>query len=137
MKRLSCPGAMFLSGDYSGDIMTGILRRLSLLVTSRYHAAVLSMEEGCPIAAISMDERLDGILQELSLDQKYLMHVTDKDLNEKLYSALVNARSDQEAIHRHIQSQLVKYQDKLADMGIFLKQYIQETMQYGKGWGLL
>lgn len=134
MKQLSCPCAMFLSGDYSGDIMTGILRRLSLLVTSRYHAAVLSMEEGCPIAAISMDERLDGILQELSLDQKYLMHVTDKDLNEKLYSALVNARSDQEAIHRHIQSQLVKYQDKLADMGIFLKQYIQEALQYGKGW---
>lgn len=40
------------------------------------------MEKGCPIVAVSMDERLDGIMQELSLDQKYLLHVTDKDLRD-------------------------------------------------------
>lgn len=35
---LPCPGAMFLSGDCAADRMTGILHRLSILVTSRYHA---------------------------------------------------------------------------------------------------
>lgn len=63
MKRLPCSGAMFLSGDCSADIMTGIL-------------------------------------------------------------------------HRQIQSQLVKYRNKLADMGVFLKQYIQDALQHNKG-GLL
>lgn len=81
MEQLPCPGAMFLSGDCPADMMTGVLRRLSLLVTSRYHAAVLSMEKGCPIVAVSMDERLDGIMRELSLDQKYLLHVTDNAKN--------------------------------------------------------
>lgn len=137
MERLSCSGAMFLSGDYSADIMTGILHSLSAIVTSRYHAAVLSMEKGCPIVAISMDERLDGIMQELSFDQKYLMHVTDQDLSKKLYSAIVDACSNQEAIHKHTQSQLVIYRYKLTDMGIFLKQYIQDALQHNEGRGLL
>ena len=36
---------MFLSGETPADVMTGILRSLSSLVTSRYHAYVLSMED--------------------------------------------------------------------------------------------
>ena len=137
MEQLPCPGAMFLSGDCSADVMTGILRRFSLVVTSRYHAAVLSMEKGCPIVAVSMDERLDGIMQELSLDQKYLLYVTEKDLSKKLYSAMLDACSDYETIHRQIQSQLVKYQGKLADMGVFLKRYMQDALQYSERWKLL
>ena len=66
--------------------MTGILRRLSMLVTSRYHAAVLSVEGGCPIISVSMDERLDGIMKELSMDTKYLYHVSDRNLGKKIYS---------------------------------------------------
>lgn len=72
-------------------------------------------------------------MREFSLDRKYLIHVTDKTLGEKLYSALADARSDQEAVHRHIQSQLAGYRDKLADMGVFLKQYIQKSLRYNKG----
>ncbi|MGX8687786.1 MAG: choline dehydrogenase [bacterium] len=52
------PSALFLSEENDAKVMTGILRSLSLLVTSRYHAAVLSMEGGCPITAVSMDERM-------------------------------------------------------------------------------
>lgn len=123
-ERLPCPGATFLSGDCPADMMTSVLHRLSFLVTSRYHAAVLSMEKGCPIVAVSMDERLDGIMRELSLDQKYLLHVTDKALGKKLYSALADARSNQDAIHRRVQSHSAEYRDRLADMGTFLKRYI-------------
>ena len=133
MERLPCPGAMFLSGECPANRMAGILHRLSILVTSRYHAAVLSMEKSCPIVAVSMDERLDGIMQELSLDRKYLLHVTDEALGEKLYSALADAHSDQDAVHRHIQSQLIGYRNKLTDMGVFLKQYIQNHLRYEKG----
>ena len=43
-EKLSGPSALFLSGTCSADILTGILHRLSSLVTSRYHAAVLSLE---------------------------------------------------------------------------------------------
>ena len=46
-KRLTCDSAVFLSGENSAGVMTGVLRELSALVISRYHAAVLSMERGC------------------------------------------------------------------------------------------
>ena len=52
--KLNCLKAAFLSGEYPAQTITGILRKLSALVTSRYHAAVLSMETGCPIVAVSM-----------------------------------------------------------------------------------
>ena len=127
--RLSCPGAVFLSGDWSADVMTGVLHRLSLLVTSRYHAAVLSMEGACPIVAVSMDERLDGIMRELGYDRDYLLHVTDEDLGRKIYRALMAARTDREAIHRHILAQRAHYLEMLDEMGAFLKRYLQEGLQ--------
>ncbi|MBR1633499.1 MAG: hypothetical protein IJ682_00395 [Lachnospiraceae bacterium] len=124
--QLAHPVALFLSGDCTADVMTGVLHRLSILVTSRYHAAVLSMEHPCPIVAVSMDERLDGIMDELSLNQNYLFHVTDRRLGKKLYRALSVAYSDADAISRHLRREHARYQEKQDDIGHFLKQYIQE-----------
>lgn len=127
--RLERSGAMFLSGDSGADIMTGILRRLDLLVTSRYHAAVLSMEGGCPIIALSMDERLDGIMNELGSDRRYLLHTGDTGFAEKLTDAMHTAYSERDAIRNHIQEALPEYQKRLADMGAFMKEYIQNALR--------
>lgn len=109
--------------------MTGILRRLDMLVTSRYHAAVLSMEGGCPIVTLSMDERLDGILHELGLDGRYLLHTDDEGLAEKLSSAMKSAQVERDGIREKIQTALPGYQSKLADMGAFMKEYIQNALK--------
>ena len=127
--QLSRESAMFLSGECGADIMTGILRRLDMLVTSRYHAAVLSMEGGCPIVTLSMDERLDGILHELGLDGRYLLHTDDKGLAEKLSSAMKSAQVERDGIREKIQTALPGYQSKLADMGAFMKEYIQNALK--------
>ncbi len=130
-KQLPMDSAMFLSGRCSADIMTGILHRLSLLITSRYHASVLSMEGGCPIIAVSMDERLDNIMRELSYDGKYLIHTTDIDFDKRIYEALVDARAHEESIHEHILVSLDDYKIKLDEMGIFMKHYIENTLEAG------
>ncbi len=128
--RLKLPyqSAVFLSGDCSAEIMTGILRSLSMLVTSRYHAAVLSMEAGCPIIAISMDERLNSIMKELSFEERYLLSVTEQDLGSRLFNALTCALDEGSAIREHIQTQLTVYKKKLEDMGTFMKQYIEDSL---------
>ena len=47
--------------------MTTLLRGLDLLVTSRYHAAVLSMAAAVPQLAVGHDLRLLSLYQELGL----------------------------------------------------------------------
>ena len=121
--------ALFLSGDCGAPVMTGILRRLSALVTSRYHAAVLSMERACPIVAVSMDERLDSLMKELRLCDPYLLHVGDEDLGRRLAGALSLAVQDKDSIGQHIQEETLRYRKELYNMGMFLKRYLEDALQ--------
>ena len=132
-EKLDCSKAIFLSGEYSAQTITGILRKLSALVTSRYHAAVLSMETGCPIVAVSMDERLDGIMKELSLDGKYLLHADDGNLGEKIAAALSEARAEQDAISLYMRRHASDCREKLDTMGKFMKRYLPDALRKGKG----
>ena len=127
--RLGGKGAIFHSGAYPADMMTLLLRRLSLLVTSRYHASVLSMKNGCPIAAVSMDERLDGIMHELGYQERFLQHVTDPDLGEALYRAMADAAANEDEIRTLIRRHEKAYQEKVMTMGAFMYNYIESYLK--------
>ena len=123
-QKLGGAGAVFLSGDCSADIMTGILRKLSVLVTSRYHAAVLSMANGCPIIAVSMDERLDSLMKENNLNSVFLHHVRDEDLRHGVLKSLTEGLLHKSELKEYLQKRHLAYQEKQREMGVFLKQYI-------------
>lgn len=125
---LDPPSALFLSQENDARVMTGILRRFSFLVTSRYHAAILSMEGACPVCAVSMDERLYGIMKELSLEP-YLLHTDDKDLEGKLERVLEKALEEREEISARIRERLPSYKRTLSEMGVFMKEYIVEGLK--------
>ena len=120
--------AVFLSGDHSASVMTGVLRELSVLVTSRYHAAVLSMETGCPIVAVSMDERLDNLMEELSDDGCALFHVEDRSLDRKIRRALSQAEIQQTAVRENIHIYTEENKRKLSRMGAYLKNYLENKL---------
>lgn len=63
---------IFTSSEFNTSQMTGILHGLELLVTSRYHAAVLSLESHVPQIAVAHDPRLKGLYNELGIDKEYL-----------------------------------------------------------------
>lgn len=132
--RLDEPSAILLSADQSADIMTGVLRQMSMLVTSRYHAAVLSMEKAIPVIAVSMDERLDSLLGECGLDEDYLLHAADEDLEDGIYQRLVMAADRRDLIHEAIRRQTDHYRKELDQMGIFLRKFTRHMLekQYGK-----
>ena len=132
-EELSCPGAMFLSGEHPAGEMTGVLRRLSMLVTSRYHAAVLSMENGCPLIAVSMDERLDGLMKEIftdkssrshTKDKSFLFHTADKALGRKICNAMEEAYAGKEKIREKILRQTGRNREEIVRMGEFLHSYL-------------
>lgn len=115
---------MVLSADHTADVMTGVLRRLSMLVTSRYHAAVLSMDAGIPVLGVSMDERLGSLLRELSFEKDYLYSVADAQLGQKLYGAMEHAWQQRADIAALLHTRYSDYLERLSEMGSFLKQYI-------------
>ncbi len=58
---------IFSSSQFNAKQMTHILRSLDLLMTSRYHAGILSLEELIPQIAVGHDTRLKGFYEELGL----------------------------------------------------------------------
>jgi polysaccharide pyruvyl transferase WcaK-like protein len=58
---------VFSSREHDASRMTTLLRSLDLLVTSRYHAAVLSMAAAVPQLAVGHDLRLRTLYEELGL----------------------------------------------------------------------
>lgn len=127
-RQLKKNSAIFLSGDHPASVMTGVLHELSALVTSRYHASVLSMDKGCPIVAVSMDERLDSIMKELAFDRDYLLHVDEPDLGKKIERALTAAAGQQAQIREMISTYKEANKQKLACMGRFMKYYLGKKL---------
>lgn len=119
-KKLKVPASVFLSSDYNGFEMAALLRQLTMLVTSRYHAQVLSMEACVPSIAVSMDERLDNIMEETDMYRHQLLHTNDNELAVKLAQALEYIQSNRENIQYKIGHRLDDYKNRLDEMGDFL-----------------
>lgn len=73
---------IFSSREYNASEMTNILRSLELLVTSRYHAGILSLECQIPQIAIGHDTRLRGFYRELGLDNYMIDYMSPEIWNE-------------------------------------------------------
>ena len=65
---------VFTSSDYNASQITSILRKLDLLITSRYHAGVLSLASQVPQVAIGHDLRIRDLYSDLEIDELFTDH---------------------------------------------------------------
>jgi polysaccharide pyruvyl transferase WcaK-like protein len=65
---------VFTSSMYNASQMTSILRSLELLVTSRYHAGVLSLANQVPQTAIGHDLRIKDLYSDLDIPELFVDH---------------------------------------------------------------
>lgn len=100
--------------------MTSILHCLDILVTSRYHAAVLSMLKGMPIVAVSMDNRLDGLYQDIPVMAQHLHRVGDTDLANRIIRSLKEADENKSRITEATQIYVDKCRTTLREMAMIL-----------------
>jgi polysaccharide pyruvyl transferase WcaK-like protein len=77
---------IFSSREYNASQMVSILRSLTLLLTSRYHACVLSLAAQVPQIAIGHDLRLKTIYQELGLFENFFVEPDTQDLYESVHA---------------------------------------------------
>jgi hypothetical protein len=64
---------IFSAREHNASRMTALLRSLDLLITSRYHACVLSMAGFVPQVAVGHDTRLATIYRDLGLKDRWFI----------------------------------------------------------------
>jgi len=85
---------IFCSREYNASQMVSILRGLELLLTSRYHACVLSLAAQVPQIAVGHDLRLKTIYRELGLFEDFFVEPNTDDLYESLQPRVARLLED-------------------------------------------
>lgn len=128
-ERIENKPPVFWSGEYDGYQMTSILHSLSLLVTSRYHARVLSMTAGVPSIAISMDERLENLFKETGHINEYYLSCDEENIGEKLFWMLEKLWNNREKVKEELLKSIPGYLEKMAKMGKTFKNFLKENFK--------
>lgn len=109
--------ALFVSDDHDMYDLVAVLRRCSLVASSRYHAIVNAMPAGVPTVGITMDERIENLFRDRQ-HEDYLLRVDDADLGERLLSAMRKAHAEQERLRAETLSFLPSQLEAMAKMGM-------------------
>lgn len=116
---------VFSSNEYNASQMVSVLRSLQLLVTSRYHACVLSLAAQIPQIAVGHDLRLKTIYQEMGLFEDYFVDPRASDVYGSLLPRvewlLRDPSSQRETLVREHQKHL---RDAQRNRGL-LKEFVQ------------
>ena len=112
-------GTRVRSSNCSSWAITALLRQLSVLVTSRYHAAVLSMARAIPLVAVSIDDRLDGVVREAGLADHYLHRSTNSALGDRITESLRLIDEHREEVAETIRRQQLASEQKVQAMSQF------------------
>src|SRR5260370_11874908 len=105
--------------------LVSILRRCSVMVSSRYHAIVTSMPALVPSAGITMDERIRNLLRERG-HEHLLLTVDDPDLDTKLVTVMERLLVEKHAICDEIARSVVRNLKTMARMGVFLERAVHQ-----------
>ncbi|HEX9123377.1 MAG TPA: polysaccharide pyruvyl transferase family protein, partial [Actinomycetota bacterium] len=89
-REMANPGRarVFSSREHDASRMTTLLQSLDVLVTSRYHASVLSLSGGVPQLAVGHDLRLRTLYAELGLEQGYFFRPEEAGAFERIADAV-------------------------------------------------
>jgi polysaccharide pyruvyl transferase WcaK-like protein len=124
------------SGNYNASQMTSMLSDLDLLITSRYHSAVLSLRSCVPQIAVGHDPRLSSIYHDLNLyDDYFIRHDAPnlwQVLDEKVGLLLANPNLQQDHLEKGLEEQLSLCQENQIILHEFLK---QKGMEVSKNLG--
>ncbi|MTK63469.1 MAG: polysaccharide pyruvyl transferase family protein [Methanobacterium sp.] len=119
------------AGTYNASQMTEVLRSLELLITSRYHAGVLSMKNSVPQIGIGHDQRLKGLYKDMKIEKELLIDYPKgnsnlegiwENLSKKVDHLIENPKHVRELIGRCYKEQLELSQNNKK----FLKKFLFE-----------
>lgn len=92
-RKLKCAHGIVLAENCDAHLIDGIISRLKLLITSRYHAALLGFRSGVASVAVSMDERLESLFKAAGFEHNRIVSVRDENLAEKITAGITSILS--------------------------------------------
>jgi polysaccharide pyruvyl transferase WcaK-like protein len=113
---------VFSSRIYNASQMTGLLRGLDLLITSSYHAAVLSLAAAVPQIAVGHDFRLRSLYEELGLSDFFVDPRTVgfvQVLKALIHRHLTDPRPTQEILSRGHEELAARARQNRDHLGVF------------------
>ncbi|MGQ5522587.1 polysaccharide pyruvyl transferase family protein [Chitinimonas sp. PSY-7] len=125
-KRLVLPASIVVSGDVPPTAIVGLLRSADLMISSRFHAIVASMEAGVPAIGVSMDERIANLLGHDNAGH-CLLKVDAPDLAVQLVEALRFVETERKTISQQTQAKVARNLLAMAEMG---KRFADEVRQF-------
>ncbi|HET9250374.1 MAG TPA: polysaccharide pyruvyl transferase family protein [Actinomycetota bacterium] len=95
---------VFSSREHDASRMTLLLRSLGVLVTSRYHASVLSLADAVPQLAVGHDLRLRTLYAELGLAPRYFLSPDGPDVFDRMTEAVDELLSDPPEVREQLRA---------------------------------
>jgi polysaccharide pyruvyl transferase WcaK-like protein len=128
----------FVSDEHDMYTLVSILRRCSMVVSSRFHALVTSMSAGVPSAGITMDERIKNLLAQRG-HAHLSLEVDDPELKDRLYDVLRSLHREHDAIADAVGRSVVRRVETLGGMGRGLVEHVRAAhpeLEIRSGLGL-
>lgn len=115
---------LFVSDEHDMYSMVSLLRRSSMVVSSRYHALVCSMPALVPSVGVTMDERIRNLMADRG-QPELALEVDDPDLDEKLLAAMEHVDANREAVQEGIGRSVVRNLERMGTMGGVMVDYVR------------
>lgn len=122
---LDRPTPTFISDDHDMYEMVSILRRCSMIVSSRYHALVCSMPAGVPSIGVTMDERIRNLMIDRG-QPELALEVDDDSLDEVLVQRMIDVEKNAEQVRDGIGSAVISNVERMGTMGSLLVDYVRD-----------
>ncbi len=123
---------IFSAREHDASRMTALLRSLDLLITSRYHAAVLSLEAAVPQIAVGHDTRLDTLYRDLGLHEEWFLKPDRLDgLEERVQRLLEGPGLQRERLGRGQAEHLARARRNRRLLADFVAQSLPGVMLAG------
>mgnify|MGYP003111080471 FL=1 len=121
---LPAPLPLFVSDEHEMYEMVAILRRCSMVVSSRYHALVCSMPGLVPSVGVTMDERIRNLMADRG-QPELALEVDDPELDQKLFAAMQKVDAERDAVKDGIGRCVVDNLERMGRMGAILVDHVR------------
>jgi polysaccharide pyruvyl transferase WcaK-like protein len=122
---------VFSSCEYDASEMQGMLKSLDLLITSRYHSAVLSSPSGVPVVAIGHDPRVEDLLRDMNIYKTNFIPHDAEDLFERLELMVERVLADPATEREAVRKAHVEHVQRARRNRQLLKAFLEE-----RGWSV-